>query len=385
MRNIRCAFVVALALLLGSSQCRADDTPTENAAVPEIHIVLFTPSGIIAPEGAVERIGQAAEIAERFFVTGMKRWKYVPAREQIFSRDESGKIKVLTIQGSETADSKTYQTPGLLDELWPKVTKKYGLQSNFPVWWVWVYLGDPPVRFNDYRGSGSLRRGGWALVNYENRRGELNAKGPLGGGFNEEFTLKGCIHELGHAMGMPHLGPMARDNAGNSLMGPNMGPFQQQLRTPVKNVYLSHASAAILWKHFAFSGTTKDREIVPTIELPEFEAKSNRGNTLIVVSGRAKTSLPAHSVILADDAEPGQSDYWRKSYVSRIDGDGGFKFNVNEPSGRNGQFRLLFCFENGAIVGPPDQTAVENPDDEAVNKSRAWKYQFNGKNFQLAQ
>jgi hypothetical protein len=160
--------VLLVFLLFGPLVAQA---PAETAEkpVPRIHVVLFVAAGLEAPADAEVKIAAAAEFAERFFVKWMRHWGYAPAREQVFTRHD-GRIRVLHVRGSKPPQQYS-QALGLLRELWPKAHEAYGLARNNPLGWVWVYKGDPPTRFSNYRGSGDLRRGGWAVVNYENRPG----------------------------------------------------------------------------------------------------------------------------------------------------------------------------------------------------------------------
>ena len=60
---------------------------------------------------------------------------------------------------------------------------------------------------------------------------------------------------------------------GNSLMGPNVNLYTSSGSTPnADQVYLTEASAAILWKHPVFSGTTKDRQRQPSVKLVDLQA-----------------------------------------------------------------------------------------------------------------
>ena len=76
--------------------------------------------------------------------------------------------------------------------------------------------------FSDWRGVGCARDGGSAIVNYDTIPGEIRPDLGLEEGFNSEYFLKATIHELGHALGLSHLGPDLSLGLGNSLMGPNV-------------------------------------------------------------------------------------------------------------------------------------------------------------------
>ena len=213
------------------------------------------------------------------------------------------------------------------------------------------------------------------MVNYENRPGVISPRMELGVGFHEEFTLKGCIHELGHALGLPHIGPRLKDRLGNTLMGPNMSVYNQILGAKESRVYLSQAAASMLWKHFVFSGTAEHRNDLPSVRVQDFRTRYDRTRGEIEVTGKLESDGKAHSVVLADDATPNQEDYWRKTYVARIGADGRFSIRAREPSRSNGKFRLLFCFENGSVTGDGKHAEL----DHAFTK----KYEFVGRDYRF--
>jgi len=340
------ALLLSPAVLLGQTQ--PEQTRPEGSA-PVVHAVLFTAAGLEPPAGATEKIAASAEYAEAFFAKWMTHWGYPPARERIFGRDENGKIRVLHVRGSKPAAE--YDEPQeVLSEVWADAHPRYGLPMDQPIWWVWAYKGDPPVRFQDYRGSGEIGWGGWAVVNYENRPGLFDPKGEMGSGFLKEFTLKACIHELGHGLGLFHIGPVGKDRLGNTLMGPT------ELETAARNardrgVYLSAAEAALLWKHWVFTGDAAERWTLPSVEVRDYHPRYSRSRNEITVTGTLVSNGTAHSVVLVDEAPPRQEDYRLKAYAARMGEGGRFEVRVREPSGAAGTFRLLFCFENGAVTG----------------------------------
>ena len=70
------------------------------------------------------------------------------------------------------------------------------------------------------RGRLTPRDGGWAVVNYDTLPGEIRPDLGLGVGLQRECFLKGTIHELGHAFGLPHIGPDLVPQAGQLADGP---------------------------------------------------------------------------------------------------------------------------------------------------------------------
>ena len=62
----------------------------------------------------------------------------------------------------------------------------------------------------------------------------------------------------------------------------------------------------MLWKHPLFSGTTKDRSVVPPVRLDAYRAVFNKSKRKVTLTGKLVSNQPAHSVVILDDVEQKQ-------------------------------------------------------------------------------
>lgn len=340
------AFV--LPLVLPVDECRGQDSQQGH---PLLNMVLFVPSDVEPPPGVQRRFAQIAAITEEFLVKEMTKNGYAPTVTTPFPRDDSGNYKFLFIRGEHPVDSGKYDKPGFHFEVINSAVQKYELSKDRHVWWIWVYLGDPPKRYSDYRGSGNSIDGGWAMCNYTNLPGELDPKLPLAGGFHQDLTLKACIHELGHGFGLPHLGPMSRDRRGNTLMGPQTKIYHNKVNDRENDVYMCDVTAAMLWKHPIFSGSVAKRLQMPKFEMTSCEGEFNRSGRYLEITGEIQSDIPAHSVVVIEEAPNGGAYYFRKSFAGKVDENGRFRVKVTELEREEGDLRVLFCFENGVNTG----------------------------------
>jgi hypothetical protein len=160
-------------------------------------------------------------------------------------------------------------------------------------------------------------------------------------------------------------------------MGPNVSVYVERKHPHADQVYLTEASAAILWKHPIFSGTAKDRQRQPTVKLIDYRPSFSRSSNRITLAGKLVADMPAHSVVVIDDRGNPGDEYWLRSHVGRIGPDGTFRVAIDQPARANSHFRILFCFDNGIVTG--DGAGVVYDDRGEIHKTyrfRDGSYRF---------
>ena len=133
----------------------------------------------------------------------------------------------------------------------------------------------PPAKFAGYLGGFGPEIGGWAVCNLDMTPGLIDPKSALGSDFLEKLTLKGMLHELGHGFRLPHIGPLKRDNAGNTLMGPTHYHYRRIAPIEEDRVYLCEAEAALLANHPAFRGVADHPSPLPKVEVQSLNYTAN--------------------------------------------------------------------------------------------------------------
>jgi hypothetical protein len=175
------------------------------ARIPRAQIVFMTPADVEAPRNVQARLTEAAGYTEAMLVKWMKFWDYPPERENIFLRNDDGSVKVRFVTSPDSLATGEFplKDGNLARKGKLLAMDKYEIGKALDVWWVWVYVGDPPTRYSSYLGSGSAGVGGLSQVNYVNLPGKIGVDDKLATPFFTELTLKGTIHEFGHALGLP--------------------------------------------------------------------------------------------------------------------------------------------------------------------------------------
>jgi hypothetical protein len=342
---------ILIVLLFSVANVHADDAPV-------LRIVLFTPSDVDPPKIAEERLTQIIDYTQDYFSKWIKHWGYDCKNPLAVKRDEKGTPEIFYVKGQYTKASGKYDKPGFARQVIAQAAKKYDVQAQGQVWWIFMYKA---LESGWGRGGGNIKRGGSSTAYLYTNPGDINPGDKLGDGLIKELKLKGCIHELGHALGLPHIGPKDCDNLGNSLMGPTHSGWAKRRDPNEPNVYLSQASAAILSKHFLFTGSDKGRFKETSANLLDLKADYNKNkDTNITITGKVESNIPAQAVIIANESKNMPTEYWRKTFVGGVKSDGSFKVSIDEFPRLQGRFKIAFLLENGALAGNQGKIGLGN-------------------------
>lgn len=334
-------FLVCTATLIGLTLA-----PPSRAADNELkaRVVLFIPEDAKPPEHYQQRIASLAVRTEAFFAHWMKHWKRPIERKRIFARTEGGEIEVTLVRGRLTSKGRN-ALPAIRKMATDSATQKLGLKRSLPIVW-WILYDYPEIR--GFQG-GAQGPGGIAINAYPKGTELITKDAELAAPKLAEMSVKGTIHEFGHALGLPHIGPRPDVKLGNSLMGPVNRAYWSNIGTTNEpRVYLTEASAAMLWKHPIFQSTITQRYRSPkNVEVKQIKATESDDGSKLIVEGQFSASIPAHTAVILDSERGRFGDYWARSYVSVLDAKTGqFRIVVTRPFSQ-GTLYLSFCFENG--------------------------------------
>lgn len=336
------ALVLAALTTIGADPATAEDA--------RIRIVFFTPQDVEPPEDLRNQMKQVVDYGQAFYGRWMQHWGYEPEHVLPIDRDDDGFPVVYHVRGSETAASGAYDNVGFQGQVRETAIAQYEVPRTGSTWWIFVY-GTNLRASRGWGGHGDRNGNGIALLVWHDVAGELTDDVPLAGGIADEINLKGYLHELGHTMSLPHIGPSDSHGLGMSLMGPNARTYRQATSSREERVYLTPAVAAIIWKQPQMTGRYDTDLQLPELDLRSFRPVYDRRERRITLRGRLVSDIPAHSIVAIDIPEEGPGDYWKKAYAARLDENGTFTLHVDELLPSSGVVKVVFCFENGVFTG----------------------------------
>lgn len=365
---MRITLLLACVVFSGSdSGARADDLDA-----CQVRVVLFIPSDVAPPAKYQQRIDDIVDYAEAFFRREFERWGHKNT-VMPFRRSRDGHVEVALIRGKQP--TARYKPVTVRMEVMDLNRAQNKLPQGRQIWWILVYAGAPPAEFDGYLGGFGEQIGGWAVCNFNTAPGRIDPDSPLGSDFLEDLTLKGMIHELGHGLQLPHIGPLLRDNAGNTLMGPTHAHFRRNGGRDDR-VYLSEAEAALLTNHPAFRGGADRPKPLPRVDVHGMEYTADVKAKMLVVRGRLVASQRANYAVVGDESDARPGEYWTKTYVGKVESDGQFRVVVTEPSESKGTLKTWFAFDGGAQTGDGKNRGRGSGISKAYTYGRGeWKFQ----------
>jgi hypothetical protein len=172
------------------------------------------------------------------------------------------------------------------------------------------------------------------------------------GRYNSIF-VGGVVHELGHAISLPHCAenPDELATRGHALMGSGNRTMGEELRGEGPGTFLTLGHALRLLTHVQFSGSVKGMKAEPTVTWNDLAVAGGDGGP-ITATGRVEGTIPVYAVIAyADPAGGGDYDAPIGAGIPRADGT--FTVTVAAPStskATGGDLRLIACCVNGAAT-----------------------------------
>ena len=329
----------------------------------KVVVVYFTPKDLPPAKNHTARIRRIVQTTAEFYESELARHGFAN-RKMNLHRDADNKIAIIDIVGKEH----NYDKPDgrkIRDEIIP-VLRRSKIDSRKSVLLMFCNLMDYDEKkstishHSPYYGGGSYLSGNaWQCdseildpLRFTDRTPIRDGEyGKITIGRHNSIFIGGVVHELGHALSLPHCRQRSDEAVrGTALMGSGNQTFRQELRNEGRGTFLTQTHALRLAAHPVFTSKVaaglRDR---PEANWDALRVDVAPDNT-IRVRGKLSANVPAHAIVAYFDPS-GRGDYDSTTASAFPDADGRFEFRSGQlKAGTSGELRLFSCHINGATT-----------------------------------
>lgn len=347
--KIKTATVFA-ATFLGALVCIRASNP------PPLLFAYFVPSDRLPIPGYIERMDRVMQEVQNFYRQSMISNGYSPLTFTM-DRDSAGQLKVYVVRGKNPMQTYGRKSSGQIRGEVKASLLAAGVNPDSQVLVIFQVLldrqGDKTIEIGPYVGTGNNLTGtAWFYDDDRLDPRELGSKSPGGfymwpcsiGHFNSEY-IGGIAHELGHALGLPHVAGL-KSNPKHSLMANGNHTYGAELRHEGAGTYLHPASAMLLSHCRAFVGDLPEARTRPNVVFTKL--RGDWVTNTLVLDGALACKPPAFGIIAYNDNNAIPSDYDATGWISRVDANGNFQLQIGEIKPGDYQLRLQVVCQSGA-------------------------------------
>lgn len=331
----------------------------------QVVVVYFTPNDREPAKNHLERIRRITETTASFYRDELRRHGF-GNRVMNVLRDEDERVRVIDVVGQ--LPDREYGKPDgtkIRAEILP-VLKSQGINPSSSVLLMFCNLMDYDAEastishHSPYYGGGShLSGNAWQCDSEILDPLRLTDPTPLKDGEYGRITIGkhnsifigGVIHELGHALSLPHCRQRQDESVrGTALMGSGNRTFGDELRGDGRGTFLTQAHAMRLAAHPAFN------PMVPLSIITQARTRwsdlriATADDSQIRISGSVESEIPIHGMVAYFDPEGG-GDYDATTATAVPNDAGEFVLQSGDLRvKRSGQLRLLTCHVNGTTT-----------------------------------
>ena len=322
---------------------------------PPLLIAYFVPGDRTPIPGYVDRLDRVMTEVQGFYRKGMEAAGYGPMTFDL-ARDKGGKLEVHLVRGKDSMRAYGRDDSSKVRAEVASFLRSKGVgvdERTLVIFEVLLEWKDGrAIEVGPYVGGGSHLAGtAWVFDDELLDPSQLSSKAPGGyyggpcsiGAFNSHY-IGGVAHELGHALGLPHVaGPAS--NPKHSLMGDGNHTYGEELRGEGAGSYLHPASAMLLARCRPFAGENGSEELPVSCDFTDLQATYRNGQ--LVLAGRLEAEPRVFGLVAYNDSLKVPADYDAKGWTSDVDASGRFQLSVGELEAGPYELRLQACHTNG--------------------------------------
>lgn len=342
----------------------------------KLHVILWTPRDREPAPHYQERLSGLLLDIRDFYAREMERLGFGP-RTLRFDHKDDKNIRIHVVKGRQPYDQYDGNSGARIrTECFPTL-RAAGIDPDQETLVIFCNMSnwDETTRTinqnSPYYAGGTHRNGtAWQVdspilnIDFIDKKEPLVKDGQYGnvsiGKYNSIF-IGGVCHELGHALGLPHVRERddEREAFGTALMGSGNRTYGDERRGEGKGSFITLTHGLRLASHPVFSGSVKG------INLPANAEPRNLAITPaedgFTVTGAVNADPPVYGVVAYMDPEGG-SDYDATSTTAVPDADGRFTLHCRAlEKGKKAELRLVFLQANGVASGFLSNTPYRYP------------------------
>lgn len=332
----------------------------------KLHVILWTPADRDPAPRYQERLTGVLHDVRDFYATEMERLGFGP-RTLRFDHTDEGMVRVHLVRGRRPyAEYDNSSGARIRTECLPTL-RAAGIDADTETLVIFCNMSnwDPEAgtisQNSPYYAGGTHRNGTAWQVDSEildipllDRKEPMVVDGQYGrisvGKYNSIF-IGGVCHEIGHALGLPHVMQRPDEAAafGTSLMGSGNRTYGDDRRGEGRGSFLTLSDGLRLAAHPIFSGSVKAIDVRASAVPRDVEIREDGEG--FTVTGTITGDPPVYGVIAYMDPD-GRSDYDATSATAVPAADGRFTLHCHAlAAGKSADLRLVFLQANGVASG----------------------------------
>lgn len=329
-----------------------------------LHLVYWTPADREPAPRYRERLSRIFQETRDFYAREMERNGFGPRTIRLV-QEADGFCKIHLVRGTEAYAHYSGRSGSEIRRECVPVLRAAGLDPDKETIVIFCNMANwdaekgTMTQNSPYYASGTNRSGtAWQVdsplldLDLLDDREPMIQDGQYGrisvGRYNSIF-IGGVIHELGHALGLPHCRARPDQAAlwGAALMGAGNRTYGEQTRGEGKGTFLTFAEAVRLASHPMFCGSVRGFDTKANAQLRDVKIVP-QGRTF-TFSARVVADPPAYAVIGYTDPAGG-SNYDATTCTAVPDTNGAFTLECNAlTAGKAGMLHVVVAQANGAM------------------------------------